>query len=141
MRRWLGSALVVLNVVQYSLLPQRVGEGVQVQTQSAVEGEKRRFRITFYCSCSKCTGKSSPQRGGKGLTRLGNVPIAFHTAATGDPSLLGRWVHFDDLGHWVYLNDTGSKVKRNQVDLFVGGPEMHHRALQMGVQEWVGEVR
>jgi 3D (Asp-Asp-Asp) domain-containing protein len=134
LRRWLSSLLVAVNVMQYSLYP---------PTLVNLGGERvlRPFKVTFYCSCSKCTGKSSPQRGGRGLTRLGNAPVAFRSAATGDPALLGKWVHFDDLGGWVHLSDTGSAVKRNQVDLFIGGPEMHKHALRLGVVEWWGEVR
>jgi hypothetical protein len=31
-------------------------------------------------------------------------------------------------------------VATNQVDVFVGGPNMHRRALELGVQEWKGRI-
>jgi hypothetical protein len=117
----------------------------------AATGEvvKRRFRVTFYCSCRKCCGRHSPQRGGSGLTALQVVPKQFATVAVGDPSLLGRWLWFDDLGGWVYASDTGTPcnsknakrvgcVAADQVDVFVGGPEWHKHAQRLGVQEWEG---
>lgn len=135
---------------------------------SAKAENARRFKVTFYCSCERCTGKYSPSRGGLGLTALGNQPLPFRTVAVGDASLLGRWIYFEDLGGWVLASDTGTKctsrlgrverplgksslpiVKKNgspgcvdinQVDVFVGGREMHDRAVLLGVQEWWGRV-
>lgn len=111
---------------------------------------ERRFKVTFYCSCKKCCGRHSPQRGGSGLTSLQVTPIPFRTVATGDPLLLGRWLWFDDLGGWVYASDTGTSCKskaakrlgcvaEDQVDVFVGGPEWHKHATRLGVQEWTGK--
>lgn len=113
----------------------------------ALAGE-RTFKVTFYCSCKKCCGRYSPQRGGSGNTTLGHAPLAFRSVAVGDRSLLGKWIYFQDLGGWVYASDTGAKCKRkgqhcvanNQVDVFVGGPEMHRHALRLGVMEWTGRV-
>lgn len=103
--------------------------------------ERRSFIITFYCSCAVCTKQYSPERGGKGLTRMGNHPLAFRTAATGDPALLGKWILFDDLGSWIHINDTG-KLKKNQLDIYVGqGPHMHQAARRLGRQEWLGVLR
>lgn len=130
----------------------------------------RTFKVTFYCSCALCTGKYSPSRGGAGLTALGNQPLPFRTVAVGDPDLLGKWIYFEDLGGWVLASDTGVKctskterytsplkrpgesgktrsgrwngpcVAANQVDVFIGGPSMHDRAVLLGVQEWAGRV-
>jgi hypothetical protein len=68
----------------------------------------------------------------------------------GDKSLLGRWLYFEDLGGWVLAADTGvvctqrakkkGCVAENQVDIFIGGPEMHRHALRMGVMEWTGKI-
>lgn len=128
------------------------------------QGEVRTFKVTFYCSCQICTGKNSPSLRGSGNTATGRVPIPFRTVAVGDPSLLGKWIYFEDLGGWVLASDTGARctvtkvtqvvrailsypftlgkgcVSRDQVDVFVGGPSMHKRALEMGVQEWKGRV-
>src|SRR5687768_13201439 len=66
----------------------------------------RTFKVTFYCSCHKCTGKYSPSRGGAGLTARGNQPLPFRTVAVGDPALLGKWIYFEDLGGWTLASDT-----------------------------------
>lgn len=115
----------------------------------------RTFKVTFYCSCAKCCGKYSPQRGGTGNTALGHSPLAFRTVAVGDRSLLGKWIFFEDLGTWAYAADTGASCVRprkqrnkrdlgcvaaNQVDIFIGGPEMHRHALRLGVMEWKGRI-
>lgn len=136
--------------------------GVFLCERRVVADETRIFKVTFYCSCPKCCGRYSPNRGGSGLTARGNQPLPFRTVAVGDPALLGKWIYFEDLGGWVLASDTGvicpltgrsftgglikSKkrsigcVARNQADVFVGGPNMHKRALEMGVQEWEGRV-
>lgn len=134
--------------------------GVEVNLTSP---QKRAFKITFYCSCWRCCGRHSPQKGGHGDTTLGNTPLPWRTAASGDPALAGRWVLLPDLGGEVYVSDTGVRCARtgvkvgtsrgrrensqrgcvapNQLDIFVGGPEHHVDALRLGVQWWEGEVR
>jgi hypothetical protein len=130
------------------------------------EGSERLFKVTFYCSCSKCCGKHSPQQGGSGNTASGHSPVAFRTAAVGDPGLRGKWIFFEDLGAPILASDTGAVcvpvrsprgrprwkvplrllrktvgcVATNQVDIFIGGPEMHKHALRLGVMEWKGRV-
>lgn len=150
-----------------------------------VSGEDRTFKVTFYCSCPKCTGKYSPTFGGLGNTATGHAPIPFRTVAVGDPALLGKWIYFEDLGGWVLASDTGAPctlpqtrkshptlvvggvlssntsnertrkslwihqsssaspgcVAKNQIDVYVGGREMHQNALRLGVQEWIGRIR
>lgn len=130
--------------------------------------DKRIFKVTFYCSDKKCCGRYSPQRGGSGNTTRGNTPIAWRTAASGDPDLHGKWILLQDLGGPVFVSDTGATCDRNkktggevgrkrrgqapgvlrlgcvasnQLDIFVGGPEHHKDALRMGVQWWEGVVR
>lgn len=117
------------------------------------------FKITFYCSCWRCCGRHSPQKGGHGDTTRGNTPLPWRTAASGDPSLAGKWILLPDLGGEVYVSDTGvtcttrqvtrkrssgrsSKgcVAPNQLDIFVGGPEHHVDALRLGVLYWEGTV-
>lgn len=113
--------------------------------------EERRFKITFYCSDKRCCGRHSPQRGGNGNTATGHAPVPFRTVATGDPTLLGKWIFLEDLHGWVYASDTGAPctkrakkrfgcVAKNQLDVFIGGAEYHKAALRLGVMEWTGKV-
>lgn len=97
--------LLFLGIVGPSSIPRSL-EGVNL-----THGEKRVFKITFYCSCKKCCGRFSPQKGGHGDTTLGNTPLPWRTAASGDPALAGRWVLLPDLGGEVYVSDTGVTCK------------------------------
>lgn len=113
----------------------------------------RTFKITFYCSDKRCCGRHSPQKGGSGNTVLGHTPLPFRTAASGDPTLLGKWVFLPDLGSEVFVSDTGAPCRKrgkkkapacvavDQLDIFVGGPEWHRHALRLGVMWWEGTVR
>jgi hypothetical protein len=147
MRQKIKMTFIIWKTLALLLLAQNLGGAVSAASPDYVF---RRFKVTAYCSCAKCCGRHSPQRGGKGLTSLGNAPIAFRTVAVGDPALLGRWLWFDDLGGWVYASDTGTgcsakSAKRigcvsvDQIDVFVGGADQHHVAVKLGVQEWVGK--
>ncbi len=127
--------------------------------------ELRKWSVTFYCSCAICTGPSSPQRGGKGLTATGTVPIPFYTAATGDRALLGRFLWIPHLRARVRLEDTGKPclpgatdrdrhgdlitnpstasiqcVARDQVDIFVGDSRWHQTALALGRRRLLGRL-
>lgn len=102
------------------------------------QGEWKRWKLTFYCSCPICTGPSSPSTGGHGLTKSGTRPIAWKTAAVGDRRLLGRLLYIPSLMTVVKLEDTGSALSVDQVDVFVGPAEKHQHALRLGVRRWRG---
>lgn len=49
----------------------------------------------------------------------GHAPIPFRTAASGDPSLVGKWVILPDLAGPVFVSDTGVVCKTSSN---LGGP-------------------
>jgi 3D (Asp-Asp-Asp) domain-containing protein len=81
------------------------------------------FKITHYCSCSKCCGNSN------GITATGTVATAGRTIGV-DPNVI-------PLGSTVYINgqafvaeDTGGGIKGNRIDMFV---DSHQEAIEKGV--------
>ncbi len=90
---------------------------------------ERRVLATAYCSCAVCTGPSSPERGGHGLTRAGKPPKAGRTAAA-DPRYLpfGRCFLVEGLGNRCF-EDTGSAIIGERIDVYVAS---HHEARQFG---------
>lgn len=94
----------------------------QPSTSSTSLGQ---FKITAYCSCSKCCGQWA---GGK--TASGTTPTAGRTIAT-DPRVipLGTKVIID--GHTYVAEDTGGAIKGQRIDIYFNS---HSEALAWGVQ-------
>ena len=88
------------------------------------------FLATAYCACAVCTGPSSPERGGHGLTRSGVYPVAGWTVACA-PELTARrqLLWFPGRG-LVQCEDTGRLVQSaRRIDVFM---ESHEAALKFG---------
>ncbi len=88
------------------------------------------FKVTAYCACSKCCGKSD------GITASGTKATQGRTIAV-DPKVI-------PLGSTVILNgqeyvaeDVGGAVKGNRIDLYF---DSHQDALNFGVQYLQGVV-
>lgn len=83
------------------------------------------FKITHYCSCSKCCGK------GDGITYTGAKATVGRTIGV-DPKVipLGSTVYID--GQAYVAEDTGGGIKGNRIDMFVGS---HQEAIEKGVYE------
>ena len=82
------------------------------------------FKVTGYCSCSRCCGKSN------GVTSSGSVATAGRTIAA-DTSRLpyGTKVVID--GHTYTVEDRGGAISGNRIDIFFSS---HAKALQWGVR-------
>jgi hypothetical protein len=96
----------------------------------------REMRVTFYT-----LGEGTQAK----LTKMGNHPLPFRTAAVGDRRLLGRWLYVQDLGGWVYASDTGRPchpdrpgpcLRKDSIDIFIGEEHMQPHARRLGVQYW-----
>lgn len=93
----------------------------EIQTEPVSLGT---FKITAYCHCEKCCGKSD------GITASGARVTANQTIAV-DPNIipLGSEVMIDDQ---VYIaEDTGGAIKGNRIDMYF---PTHEEALNFGVQ-------
>ena len=82
------------------------------------------FKISAYCHCSKCCGKSN------GITATGTEVTANRTIAV-DPNVipLGSKVIID--GHTYVAEDTGGAIKGNKIDMYFA---THQEALNWGIQ-------
>lgn len=81
------------------------------------------YKITAYCSCSKCCGKST------GRTASGTKATAGRTVAA--PSNFAFGTKLNIGGHVYTVEDRGGAIKGNKIDIFVSS---HQEALQWGVR-------
>ena len=83
------------------------------------------FKITAYCPCELCCGKSD------GITATGTIATEGRTIAV-DPTVIpyGTEVIID--GNTYVAEDCGGAIKENRIDVFF---ESHNAALEWGVKE------
>lgn len=84
-----------------------------------------KFKLTAYCSCSKCCGKwaGSP-------TASGVMPRANHTIAV-DTGVIPFGTKVIINGKSYVAEDTGSAIKGNKIDVYF---DSHSKALNFGVK-------
>lgn len=92
------------------------------------------FRVTAYCACEKCCGKTSDDPW-YGITATGTKATEGRTIAV-DPKVIsyGSVVYFegiDGFGGYV-AEDCGGAIKGNDIDLYF---DSHEEALRWGVKE------
>ncbi len=90
-------------------------------TTAVIGGET--YKITAYCSCSKCCGKST------GRTASGTKATAGRTVAAPAKFAFGTKLNIG--GHVYTVEDRGGAIKGNRIDIYVGS---HSQALQWGVR-------
>lgn len=91
------------------------------------------FRITHYCACERCCGKS-PDSPWYGITATGTVATEGRTIAV-DPSVIPYGsrvaVEYDDGRTCYYIaEDCGGAIKGLEVDVYIAD---HDRAWELGV--------
>lgn len=82
------------------------------------------FKVTGYCSCSRCCGKST------GVTASGTVAKAGRTIAA-DTSKISFGTKVVINGHTYTVEDRGGAINGNRIDIFFSS---HSKALQWGVR-------
>lgn len=90
-------------------------------TTATVNGET--YKITAYCSCSKCCGKST------GRTSSGTQATAGRTVAA--PAKFAYGTKLNIGGNIYTVEDRGGAIKGNRIDIYVSS---HSAALQWGVR-------
>ena len=88
---------------------------------TSVNGET--YKITAYCSCSKCCGKTT------GITASGTRATAGRTVAASSKFAFGTKLNIG--GNIYTVEDRGGAIKGNRIDIFVNS---HSAALQWGVR-------
>ena len=81
------------------------------------------YKITAYCPCSKCCGKTS------GMTASGTKATAGRTVAASSKFAFGTKLNIG--GHIYTVEDRGGAVNGNKIDIFVN---THAEALAWGVR-------
>ena len=90
-------------------------------TSTVINGQT--YKITAYCSCSKCCGKST------GRTASGTTATAGRTVAAPANFAFGTKLNIG--GHIYTVEDRGGAIKGNKIDIYVSS---HSEALQWGVR-------
>ena len=94
----------------------------ETNTTTAVIGGET-YKITAYCSCSKCCGKTT------GRTATGTQATAGRTVAA--PSKFAFGTKLNIGGHIYTVEDRGGAIKGNRIDVYFNS---HSAALQWGVK-------
>lgn len=81
------------------------------------------YKITAYCPCSKCCGKTN------GRTASGTKATAGRTVAASSKFAFGTKLNIG--GHIYTVEDRGGAINGNKIDIFVNS---HAEALQWGVR-------
>lgn len=81
------------------------------------------YKITAYCSCSKCCGKST------GRTASGTKATAGRTVAASSKFAFGTKLNIN--GHIYTVEDRGGAINGNKIDIYVNS---HAAALAWGVR-------
>ena len=88
---------------------------------TVVNGET--YKVTAYCACSKCCGKTT------GITASGTRATAGRTVAASSKFAFGTKLNIG--GNIYTVEDRGGAIKGNRIDIYVNS---HSAALQWGVR-------
>ena len=128
------------TVISENIIKEPVNKIVQVQkkatsratttsrttetAQTAASGRSAGvYKITGYCSCSKCCGKAT------GRTSSGTIATAGRTVAASSALPYGTKVNIN--GHTYTVEDRGGAIKGNKIDIYFSS---HAQALAWGVK-------
>ena len=92
-------------------------------SSNAAEGKTKIYKITAYCSCAKCCGKTN------GITASGRKAKAGRTIAAPRGFKFGTKLSIN--GKTYIVEDRGGAIKGNRIDLYVNS---HSEALRWGVR-------
>lgn len=87
------------------------------------DGTTKIFKITAYCSCAKCCGKTN------GITASGTHATAGRTVATSSQFSFGTKLNIG--GNIYVVEDRGGAIKGNKIDVYM---DSHAEALAWGVK-------
>ena len=90
-------------------------------TSTVINGQT--YKITAYCSCSKCCGKTT------GRTASATKATAGRTVAASSKFAFGTKLNIG--GHIYTVEDRGGAINGNRIDIYVNS---HSQALQWGVK-------
>ena len=92
-------------------------------TATATTGTTKIFKVTAYCSCAKCCGKTT------GITASGTKATAGRTVAASGQFAFGTKLNI--AGHTYTVEDRGGAIQGNKIDIYMNS---HAEALAWGVR-------
>ncbi len=101
----------------------RSGTASRTSTSTKTASSTQIYKITAYCPCSKCCGKSN------GITAMGTKATSGRTVAA--PSKFSFGTKLNINGRTYIVEDRGGAIQGNKIDLFVN---THAEALAWGVR-------
>lgn len=107
--------------VQKKVQTTRSSDMPRTTTTAVIDGET--YKITAYCSCAKCCGKTT------GRTASGTQATAGRTVAAPAKFAFGTKLNIG--GHIYTVEDRGGAIQGNRIDIYVSS---HSAALQWGVK-------
>ena len=107
--------------VQKKAQTTRSSDMPRTTTTAVIDGET--YKITAYCSCAKCCGKTT------GRTASGTQATAGRTVAAPAKFAFGTKLNIG--GHIYTVEDRGGAIQGNRIDIYVSS---HSAALQWGVK-------
>lgn len=115
------SSVTRTNILwEYLLFSPRPDYEVEAKSKETHLGE---FEITYYCSCTKCCGKTD------GITASGTLAIEGQTVAA-DWAVLepGTEIYIEGIGYRT-VEDKGGAIQGNRIDVYM---DSHAAALEAG---------
>lgn len=92
-------------------------------TTTSANSNGQIYKITAYCPCAKCCGKTT------GITAMGTHATAGRTIAASSKFAFGTKLNIN--GHTYTVEDRGGAINGNKIDIFVNS---HAEALAWGVR-------
>ena len=111
------------RIVQVQKVQTTSRSGATAPRTSSVNIDGTTYKITAYCSCAKCCGKTT------GRTASGTKATAGRTVAA--PSNFAFGTKLNIGGHVYTVEDRGGAIKGNRIDIYVNS---HSEALRWGVR-------
>ena len=115
------------EIVEDNVTPVASTPKTSIKKQAKKTSDKKelgRFKVTAYCHCAKCCGKSD------GITASGTKVKQGRSIAV-DPKIIPLGSKVEINGHTYIAEDIGGAVKGNHIDLYFNS---HNEALEWGVQ-------
>ena len=117
-------------VLSETVIKEPVNKIVQVQKKTTsrsstprTSGSGNTYKVTAYCSCAKCCGKTN------GTTASGTKATAGRTIAASSKFAFGTKLNIG--GHVYTVEDRGGAINGNRIDIYVNS---HSEALRWGVR-------
>lgn len=117
----------VNKIVQVNKVTSRSGTTTRTASATAststVTAGTQVYKVTAYCPCAKCCGKTN------GITAMGTHAAAGRTVAASSKFAFGTKLNIN--GHIYTVEDRGGAINGNKIDIYVNS---HAEALAWGVR-------